>query len=56
MFGDSETILKKKENYLIVDTGKKANEEFICNMSGYANKGAKEHGLRIRCIEGVARY
>lgn len=53
-FKSSEVVLKNKEKYLIVDTGKKATSEFICNMSGYHNKKASKWGLRICCIEGVS--
>lgn len=54
VFADIKIILKNKENYLIVDTGKKVTPEFIAKMENKNNKPAKLFGLfRVRCIEGV---
>lgn len=53
-FGDSETIFRKSDDYVIIDTGKKYDEEFIRNMKSYKNESACRIGLRIRCVEAVA--
>jgi len=51
---DSKVLLKNKDNYVIVDTGKESTLEFIEEMKTYANKPASKYGMRIRCIEGIS--
>lgn len=53
-FVDSEALLKKRANYVIVDTGEKVTPEFVNNMSKYAGKKAYKFKLRICCIQGIS--
>lgn len=52
-FIDSRVLLKNKENYLIVDTGKQVTKEFVEDMKNEAGKSATKYRFRIVCIMGI---
>lgn len=52
-FTDSKALLKNKENYLIVDTGKPCTQKFVEDMKKEAGKSATKCKFRIVCIMGI---
>lgn len=49
----SKAILKNRDNYIIIDTGKAVTKKFTTEMKKYSTVPASKGGLRIRCIEAI---
>ena len=54
VFSGSGSLLKKQDDYHIVDTGVKYTIEFISDMESYVGRPAKIFGFRVMCIHGIS--